>query len=115
MVGPLRQGLGALLFRIVGSAGNRRHPVTARARVGVGGLPYCMNQPWLTTSDWPVHTLDDAAAKNRTASATSSVVVNSPSTVSFSMTLRMTSASEGTNSLCAATSFLESGKVQPHR
>src|SRR5262249_39227637 len=56
--------------------------------VGVGGLPYCMNQPWLTTSDWPVYTLDDAAAKNRTASATSSVVVNSPSTVSFNMTLR---------------------------
>src|SRR5262245_36788289 len=62
--------------------------------VGAGGLPYCTNQPWLTTSDWPVYTLDDAPAKNRTAYATSSVVVNSPSTVSFIMTLRMTSSSE---------------------
>ena len=36
----------------------------------------CMNQPWLTTIDCPVMTGLLAATKNRTASATSSVVVN---------------------------------------
>ena len=25
---------------------------------------YCMNQPWLTTSDWPVSALVGKAAKN---------------------------------------------------
>src|SRR5689334_23331105 len=54
---------------------------------------HCMNQPWLTTSDCPVRALESKAAKNRTASATSSTVVNSPSTVSFSMTFFTTSAS----------------------
>src|SRR5262245_38763805 len=42
-----------------------------------------MNQPWLTTSDWPVSAFDSNAAKNSAASATSSTVVNSPSTVSL--------------------------------
>jgi hypothetical protein len=37
---------------------------------------YCMNQPWLTTMDRPVITSLLAAAKNSTASATSSVVVD---------------------------------------
>src|SRR5262249_14123187 len=69
---------------------------------GVARSTYCMNQPWLTTSDWPVYTVDEAAAKNRTASATSSVVVNSPSTVSFNMTLRMTSSSEMPSSLACS-------------
>jgi len=40
-----------------------------------------MNHPWLTTIDCPVSALLRAPAKNRTASATSSVVTNSPSTV----------------------------------
>jgi hypothetical protein len=47
-----------------------------RSRPGAEGQVYCMNQPWLTTMDCPVITLLLAAAKNRTASATSSVVVN---------------------------------------
>ena len=32
---------------------------------------YCMNQPWLTTSDWPVSALEGKAAKNSAVSATS--------------------------------------------
>ena len=46
-----------------------------------------MNQPWLTMRDWPVNAFVFAAAKNSAASATSSVVVHSPSTVSLSITL----------------------------
>src|SRR5947208_12876514 len=49
-----------------------------------------MNQPWLTTRDWTVSAFDLAPAKNSTASATSSDVVNSPSTVSLSITCRIT-------------------------
>ena len=49
---------------------------------------YCMNQPWLTTSDCPVSALVGKAAKRRATAATSAVVVNSPSTVSFSITCR---------------------------
>ena len=52
-----------------------------------------MNQPWLTINDWPVRALDLDAAKNSAAAATSSAVVNSPSTVSRSMTFLITSAS----------------------
>ena len=63
---------------------------------------YCMNQPWLTTMDWPVNAVVLAPAKNSTASATSSVVVNWPSTVSFSMTLLMTSSSLMPNSLACS-------------
>src|SRR5262249_44712812 len=55
---------------------------------------YFMNQPWLTMRDWPVNAFVFAAAKNSAASATSLVVVNSPSTVSFSITLWTTSSSE---------------------
>jgi hypothetical protein len=40
-----------------------------------------MNQPWLTINDWPVRALDLDAAKNSATAATSSVVVNLPSTV----------------------------------
>lgn len=32
---------------------------------------YCMNQPWLTTSDWPVSAFDSKPAKNTAAAATS--------------------------------------------
>src|SRR5437870_12181107 len=46
-----------------------------------------MNQPWLTTNDWPVSAFDGNEAKKSATSATSSTVVNSPSTVSLSMTL----------------------------
>jgi hypothetical protein len=42
-----------------------------------------MNQPWLTMSDCPVRAFELNAAKKTAASATSSTVVNSPSTVSF--------------------------------
>src|SRR6266436_9749580 len=38
-------------------------------------MAYSMNQPWLTTSDWPVSALVLKPAQNNTASATSSVVV----------------------------------------
>ena len=53
-----------------------------------------MDQPWLTTSDCPVSALELNAAKNRTASATSSTVVNSPSTVPLSITSLITASSE---------------------
>src|SRR2546430_17333844 len=46
-----------------------------------------MNQPWLTTNDWPVSAFDGNEAKKSATSATSSTVANSPSTVSLSMTL----------------------------
>ncbi len=46
-------------------------------------LRHCMNHPWLTTIDWPLSAFDSNPAKNSVASATSSTVVNSPSTVSF--------------------------------
>jgi hypothetical protein len=47
-----------------------------------------MNQPCEATSDCPVKAFDLKEAKNNAASATSAVVVNSPSTVSFSITWR---------------------------
>src|SRR5208283_2544547 len=54
---------------------------------------YSMNQPWVTTKDWPVSAFEGKAAKNSAVSAISSTVVNWPSTVSFSMTFLMTSCS----------------------
>src|SRR5262245_2044168 len=73
------------------------------------GRRYCMNQPWLTTSDWPVRALLSNPAKKTAVSATSATVVNSPSTVSFSITFLMTSASEMPSSfacsgICLSTS-----------
>src|SRR5215813_6191733 len=55
---------------------------------------YCMNHPWLTTTDWPVSAFDGNAARNTATSATSCAVVNWPSTVSFNITVLTTSASE---------------------
>src|SRR5664279_596088 len=55
--------------------------------------PYCMNQPWLTTSDWPVSALLGKLANSSATSATSATVVNSPSTVSLSITFLMMSSS----------------------
>ena len=52
-----------------------------------------MNQPWLTTSDCPVSAFVGNPANSSATRATSSVVVNSPSTVSFSITFLMTSCS----------------------
>src|SRR5262249_26213540 len=60
---------------------------------------YCMNQPWLTTMDWPVSALEWNEARNSAVSATSSTVVNSPSTVSLSITFLITSSSEMPSSL----------------
>src|SRR3954451_5038427 len=54
---------------------------------------YSMCQPWLTITDWPVSAFDGKAAKKSATSATSSSVVNSPSTVFFSITFLITSAS----------------------
>src|SRR5262249_873713 len=70
---------------------------------------HCRNQPWLTTSDCPVNALLSKPAKNTAVSATSATVVNSPSTVSFSITFLMTSASEiptsvGCSGICLSTS-----------
>ncbi|WP_233417273.1 hypothetical protein, partial [Halovulum marinum] len=53
-----------------------------------------MTHPWLTISDCPVRALVGNAAKRCAISATSSTVVNSPSTVPPSITLLMTSSSE---------------------
>src|SRR5215471_16623348 len=72
-----------------------------------------MNQPWLTTSDWPVNALLSKPAKNTAVSATSSTVVNSPSTVSFSMTFLMTSASEMPSSV-ACLALLEADRSGEH-
>jgi hypothetical protein len=53
-----------------------------------------MYQPWLTTIDCPVSAFVPNPAKNSAHCATSSTVVNWPSTVSLSMTFLITSASE---------------------
>ena len=54
----------------------------------------CIDQPWLTVKDCPVNALEANDAKNSAAAATSSTVVNSPSTVSLSMTSRTTDSAE---------------------
>jgi putative ABC transport system substrate-binding protein len=53
-----------------------------------------MHQPLLTTSDCPVSAFVGKVAKKSAACATSSTVVNSPSTVSLSITFLTTSSSE---------------------
>jgi hypothetical protein len=67
-----------LFRRLVSTAQNGRAPFN-------GLFIYCIDQPWLTIRDWPVNALELKPAKKTAASATSSTVVNSPSTVSFSM------------------------------
>src|SRR6185436_19688380 len=94
-----------IVMRMVGHARSYRPPDRTL-------LPHCMNQPWLTTIDWPVRALLRAPAKNSTQSATSSVVVNSPSTVSFSMTCLMTSASEMLSSLACSGICLSTSGVR---
>src|SRR5690606_32270842 len=54
---------------------------------------HCMNQPWLTTMLWPVSALVSNAARVNATLATSSTVVNSPCTVSLSMTSLTTASS----------------------
>lgn len=61
-----------------------------------------MNQPWLTTIDWPVRALVGNPAKKSTAADTSSIVVKSPSTVLFSITFRITCCSVMPNSRACA-------------
>src|SRR5262249_13654419 len=97
---PLRPLLGRGrrpgLFR--GGGPLRRGPLCRgslrRGSAGPPRLRYCMNQPWLTTRDWPVSALLGKLAKSTATSATSWTVVNSPSTVSFSMIFLITSSSE---------------------
>ncbi|CAB3774372.1 hypothetical protein LMG30113_07570 [Burkholderia paludis] len=52
-----------------------------------------MNQPWLTTNDWPVSAALGNADRNSTVCATSCTVVNTPSTVLPSITFFTTSSS----------------------
>src|SRR5262249_38181126 len=73
---------------------------------------YSMNQPWLTTSDWPVSALVLKPAQNSTALATSWVVVNSPSTVSFSITCLITSSSLMPSSLACSGICLSTSGVR---
>ena len=87
-------------------------PHFERHNCSAAGVGYSMNQPWLTTSDWPVSALVSTPAKNSTASATSSVVVNSPSTVSFSMTLLITSSSLMPSSLACSGICLSTSGVR---
>ena len=69
-----------------------------------------MNQPWLTTSDCPVSAFVGKPANSSATRATSSVVVNSPSTVSFSITFLMTSSSLMPSVLaCSGICFSTSG------
>src|ERR1700746_1671711 len=63
-------------------------------QLGTFDCVHCINQPWLTTIDWPVNAFDPNEAKNNAVCATSSTVVNSPSTVSLSITFLITSCSE---------------------
>lgn len=52
-----------------------------------------MNLSWLTTNDCPVGALLGQAAKVSAVCATSSTLVNCASTVSLSITVRITSSS----------------------
>ena len=59
------------------AAGRRPGGCPVAGRLGLGWLGhgpplgYCMNQPWLTTRDWPVSALLGKLAKRRATSATS--------------------------------------------
>jgi hypothetical protein len=70
-----------------------------------------MNQPWLTTIDWPVNAFDPKEAKNKAVCATSSTVVNSPSTVSLSITFLITSCSEMPSSFACSGICILNGVV----
>ena len=71
---------------------------------------HCMCQPWLTVRLCPVSALVSNAARNRATFAISSTVVNSVSTVSFSMIVRTTSSSRMPNSCaCSGICFSTSG------
>ena len=48
-----------------------RHSRGNDGREGASASPYCMNQPWLTTRDWPVSALLGKLAKSSATSATS--------------------------------------------
>src|SRR5262249_27259708 len=91
------------LYRFLSSKRPRDHPHR---------VTYCMNQPWLTTIDWPVNAFDPKDARNNAVSATSSTVVNSPSTVSFSITFLMTSCSEMPSSLACSGICLSTSGVR---
>jgi hypothetical protein len=71
--GTRTSGLGAATYpgrgrRAQRFGGYASHLASSHSR----GAPYCMNQPWLTTRDWPVSALQPNTAKNRVAAATSS-------------------------------------------
>jgi len=73
---------------------------------------YCINHPWLTTKDWPVRAFDSNAANSSATSATSDSVVNSPSTVSLSITFLTTSSSLMPSSrACSGICFSARGKA----
>src|SRR5262249_11506439 len=85
-------------------------PRAAGASTTATRIRYCMNHPWLTTMDWPVNAFEPNDARNSAVSATSSTVVNSPSTVSLSMTLLITCSSVMPSSLaCSGICFSTSG------
>jgi len=78
---------------------------------------YCINHPWLTTKDWPVRAFDSNAANSSATSATSDSVVNSPSTVSLSITFLTTSSSlmpssRACSGICLSTSGVRTSPGQ---
>src|SRR5262249_14408204 len=73
---------------------------------------HCMNQPWLTTADCPFSALLGKAANSTANSATSAVVVNWPSTVSFSITFLTTSSSLMPSSLACSGICLSTSGVR---
>jgi hypothetical protein len=62
--------------RRVGTAARVRRRQRAAAAEAPGSTRHCMNQPWLTTNDWPVSAFDGNEANNNATSATSCTVVN---------------------------------------
>src|SRR5262245_12076739 len=99
--------------------GRQRLHVLRRERaddqpVGLDDRPsaHCMNQPWLTTTDWPVSAVVGKAANSTASSATSPTVVNSPSTVSFSITFLTTSSSLIPSSLACSGICLSTSGVR---
>ena len=92
--------------------GSRTVPGMSCKCCGPVGDCYCIKHPWLTTIDWPVKAFEAKEARNSAVSATSSIVVNSPSTVSFSMMVLMTSCSEMPSSLACSGICLSTSGVR---
>lgn len=70
-----------------------------------------MNHLWLTPTDWSVSAFRASPANSKAISATFATVVNSPSTVSFSITFLTTASSQMPSSRARAASSNPLGQL----